>query len=260
MAELCPLGSGSSGNSTLIRSGGTSVLVDAGLSCKAICTSLEQIGSHYEELDAILLTHEHSDHIKALPVLLKKVNCPVYGTAPVLEYISRNLKIPAHTALVPLEDKPLVLHDLEVRSFSTPHDSVGSVGYQFQTHDDKLLAVATDLGHMTEEIMSFLLPCKAILLESNYDDGMLMCSSYPYILKRRIASSMGHLSNTDCASAAVRLAQNGVEHLILGHLSQNNNLPALAFTTTKNALELSGCTSMNLCVAKRSQVSDPIRF
>ena len=260
MAELCPLGSGSSGNSTLIRSGSTSILVDAGLSCKAICSALEQVGSHYEELDAIFLTHEHSDHIKALPVLLKKVNCPVYATAPVLDYISRSLKIPAHTALVPLEDKPLALHDLEVRSFATPHDSVGSVGYQFRTQDDKLLAVATDLGHMTDEIMSFLLPCKAILLESNYDDGMLMCSSYPYILKRRIASSMGHLSNIDCAASAVALAQNGVEHLILGHLSQNNNLPELAFTATKNALELAGCGSVDLRVAKRSQVSEPIQF
>ena len=260
MLKFCSLYSGSSGNSSLVQSKNINILVDAGVSGKKIIDALASINVDIENISAILITHEHSDHIKALPVLLKKVTCPVYGTAPVLEYISRNLKISAHTALVPLEDKPLALHDLEVRAFSTPHDSVGSVGYQFQTHDDKLLAVATDLGHMTEEIMSFLLPCKAILLESNYDDGMLMCSSYPYILKRRIASSMGHLSNTDCASAAVRLAQNGVEHLILGHLSQNNNLPALAFTTTKNALELSGCTSMNLCVAKRSQVSDPIRF
>lgn len=260
MAELCPLGSGSNGNSTLIRSGSTSILVDAGLSCKAICTALEQVGSHYEHLDAILLTHEHSDHIKALPVLLKKLTCPVYATEAVLDYIRRNLKIPAHTALVPLEDKPLELHDFEVRSFSTPHDSVGSVGYQFRTQDDKLLAVATDLGHMTEEIMNFLLPCKTILLESNYDEGMLMCSSYPYMLKRRIASSVGHLSNLDCASTAVALARNGVEHLILGHLSQNNNLPELAYTATKNALELAGCTAVDLRVARRSQVSEAVKF
>ena len=113
---------------------------------------------------------------------------------------------------------------------------------------------------MTDEIMSFLLPCKTVLLESNYDDGMLMCSSYPYALKRRIASSIGHLSNTDCASAAVKLAQSGVEHLVLGHLSQNNNLPELAFTATKNALELSGCIGVDLRVAKRSQVSEPIQF
>lgn len=263
MAELCPLGSGSSGNSTLIRSsasGGTSILIDAGLSSKAICSALEQVGSHYEELDAILLTHEHSDHIKALPVLLKKLTCPVYATEPVLDYISRTLKIPAHTPLVPISEGPFTLHDFEVQAFPTPHDSVGSVGYQLRTADDKLLAVATDLGHMTEEIMGFLRPCKAILLESNYDEGMLMCSSYPYILKRRIASSTGHLSNMDCAAAAVALAKNGVEHLILGHLSQNNNLPELAFTATRNALDLSGCKAVDLQVAKRSQVSEPVRF
>ena len=260
MTLFCPLGSGSSGNSTLIKSGSTTLLVDAGLSCKSICTALEQLGSHYEELDAILLTHEHSDHIKALPVLLKKLTCPVYATAPVLDYIQRTMKIPEHSPLVPLPEEAFTIHDLELRSFSTPHDSVGSVGYQFRTPEDHLLAVATDLGHMTPEIMNFLLPCKAVLLESNYDDGMLMCSSYPYLLKRRIASSMGHLSNNDCADTAVKLAQNGVEHLILGHLSQNNNLPELAFSATRNALDLAGCREINLQVAKRTQVSDPIRF
>lgn len=260
MAELCPLGSGSSGNSILIRSGDTTILVDAGISCKAICSGLEQVGSHYEELDAILLTHEHSDHIKALPVLLKKLTCPVYATEAVLDYISRSLKIPAHTPLVPISDAPFALHDLEIQAFATPHDSVGSVGYQLRTADDKLLAVATDLGHMTDEIMRFLLPCKTVLLESNYDEGMLMCSPYPYPLKRRIASSMGHLSNMDCAAAAVTLAKNGMEHLILGHLSQNNNLPELAFAATRNALDLSGCKDVDLQVARRSQVSEAVRF
>lgn len=264
MTELCPLGSGSSGNSTLIRSGSglsrTSLLVDAGLTCKAICSALEQIGSHYEELDGILLTHEHSDHIKALPVLLKKLTCPVYATEPVLDYISKNLKIPAHIPLVPITEQPFSIHDLQIKAFSTPHDSVGSVGYQFRTEQDKLLAVATDLGHMTEHIMEHLLPCKAILLESNYDEGMLMCSSYPYPLKRRIVSAKGHLSNVDCASAALILAQNGVEHLILGHLSQNNNLPELAYSTTRNVLNNAGFHSLDLQVAQRTQVSKPVHI
>lgn len=261
MTTLCPLGSGSSGNSTLVKSGSTSILVDAGLSCKAICTALEQAGSHYEELDGILLTHEHSDHIKALPVLLKKLTCPVYGTEAVLDTISRTLKIPAHTALLPIDDeKAFTLHDFEIKAFSTPHDSVGSVGYQLHTPDDKLLAVATDLGHMTPEILEHLLPCKAVLLESNYDEGMLMCSSYPYMLKRRIASPMGHLSNIACADAAIRLAQNGVEHLVLGHLSDNNNLPELAYSTTRNALNQFGCQDVGLQVALRSQCSPPLRF
>ncbi len=259
MAELCPLGSGSSGNSTLVRSNGTSILVDAGLSCKAICTALEQIGSHYEELDAILLTHEHSDHIKALPVLLKKLTCPLYGTEPVLDYISKTLKIPVHIPMIPIPDSAFAIHDLEVRAFSTPHDSVGSVGYQFYD-GSKRFAVATDLGHMTDSIMEQLLPCKAVLLESNYDEGMLMVSDYPYALKRRIASSKGHLSNIDCASAAVTLAQNGVEHLILGHLSQNNNLPELAYSATRTALDHAGYSDLDLQVALRSSVSPLVHF
>ncbi len=260
MTTFCPLCSGSNGNSTLVKSGSTTILVDAGLTCKAICSAIEQAGSHYEELDGILLTHEHTDHTKALPVLLKKLNCPVYGTEPVLDYISRTLKIPAHTALIPVSEQPFTLHDLEIKAFSTPHDSVGSVGYQIHTPDDKLLAVATDLGHMTPEILEHLLPCKAVLLESNYDEGMLMCSSYPYTLKRRIASPMGHLSNIACADTAIRLAQNGVEHLILGHLSENNNLPELAYSTTRNALEQFGCNDVNLQVALRSKCSSPVRF
>lgn len=264
MAELCPLGSGSSGNSTLIRSENslsrTSLLVDAGLSCKAICTALEQIGSHYEEIDGILLTHEHSDHIKALPVLLKKLTCPVYASEAVLEYISQNLKIPAHIPLVPITEQPFAIHDIQVKAFATPHDSVGSFGYQFTVEQGKQLAVATDLGHMTPEIIDHLLTCKAVLLESNYDEGMLMCSSYPYILKRRIVSSKGHLSNPDCAAAALKLAENGVEHLILGHLSQNNNLPELAYSTTKNALDNAGFHALDLQVALRTQVSKPVHI
>ncbi len=259
MAELCPLGSGSSGNSTLVRSNGTSILVDAGLSCKAICVALEQIGSHYEELDAIVLTHEHSDHIKALPVLLKKLSCPLYATEAVIDYLSHNLKIPEHIAMIPLPEKPFSIHDIEVTAFATPHDSVGSVGYQFYD-GSKRFAVATDLGHMNSDIMTQLLPCKAVLLESNYDDSMLMVSPYPYSLKRRIASSKGHLSNNDCASAAVELARNGVEHLILGHLSQNNNLPELAYSATLNALDLAGFGGFDLQVALRSQVSPVVRF
>ncbi len=264
MTELCPLGSGSSGNSTLVRSGGTlsrtTLLVDAGLSCKAICTALEQAGSHYEELDAILLTHEHSDHIKALPVLLKKLSCPVYATEAVLDYISKNLKIPAHIPLVPLSENSFTIGDFQVKAFPTPHDSVGSVGYQFRTGEDQFLAVATDIGHMTPEIMEHLLPCKAVLLESNYDEGMLMCSSYPYTLKRRIVSSKGHLSNIDCAAAALTLAENRLEHLILGHLSENNNLPELAYSTTRNVLDNAGFHHIDLQVAQRSQVSKAVHF
>lgn len=258
MDLICPLGSGSNGNSTLIKGGGSTILVDAGLTCKAICTALEQAGSHYEEVDAILLTHEHSDHIKALPVLLKKLNCPVYGTEPVLDYVARNLKIPAHTALVPIPDRAFTVHDLEISAFATPHDSVGSVGFRVHTPGGKRIAIATDLGHMTEDIFRNLLDCQAILLESNYDEGMLMCSSYPYALKRRIASSCGHLSNVDCADTAVKLAQNGVEHLILGHLSQNNNLPELAYSTTKNALDAAGFRELDLQVAPRSQCGKPV--
>ena len=258
MALLCPLGSGSSGNCTLVRGGTTTLLVDAGTSCKAICTALEQCQVSYEEVDGILLTHEHTDHIKALPVLLKKINVPVYATHAVLDYITKNLKIPANIPLVPVEDKPFCLHDVEITAFPTPHDSVGSVGYQIHTPDDRRVGVATDLGHMTPEIMENLKKCNGLLLESNYDDGMILCSPYPYYLKRRIMSPSGHLSNDDCAQAAAELARAGVSHLILGHLSQNNNLPDLAFSATRTILDQNGFEDVQLQVALRNQCSKPV--
>ena len=258
MDLICPLRSGSNGNSTLIKGGSSSILVDAGLSCKAICTALEQIGSSYEEIDGILLTHEHSDHIKALPVLLKKLTCPIYATEGVLEYIVKNLKIPAHIPLVPLEKKAFELHDLEIKAFETPHDSVGSVGYQIKTPNNKIISIATDLGCMTEEVFEHISKSSAVLLESNYDEGMLMCSAYPYIIKRRIISNIGHLSNIDCAKTAVKLAEKGVENIILGHLSQNNNMPELAFNTTKAYLNRAGFGEVNLQVAERSKCSKAV--
>lgn len=258
MAIICPLSSGSSGNATLIHANSTTILVDAGSSCKAICAALQECEFSHEDLDAILLTHEHSDHIKALPVLLKKINVPIYATQAVLEYLVHNVKIPSNIPLVPLENKPFAIHDLEVTSFVTPHDSVGSVGYRITTEDGKKIGIATDLGHMTQEILDHLSSCHAVLLESNYDDGMLLCSPYPYSLKRRIMSQRGHLSNDDCAKAAVHLARSGVQKLILGHLSQNNNLPELAFSATQNALNECGCLGVELQMAKRSECSKPV--
>lgn len=260
MALLCPLGSGSNGNSTLIRCGDTTVLVDAGLSSKSICAAMNSLDCEPNSLDAILLTHEHNDHVKALPVLLKKLSCPLYGPTPVLDYLSRSMKLPPHIPLVPLEEGPFVLHDLEVLPFSTPHDSIASVGYRFQSPEGRYFGIATDLGHVSPQLLELLAPCQALLLESNYDEGMLYCSAYPYPLKRRIASPSGHLSNGDCAAAAVQLAQGALRSLILGHLSQNNNLPELAYGAVKNALDLAGAPPLELRVALRGQCSPPLQI
>lgn len=261
MAFICPLCSGSSGNSTLVQGGSASILVDAGATCKALCTALSQAGSSFEELDAIVLTHEHSDHIKALPVLLKKAPVPVYATAPVLEYLERNVKIPANVPLVPVEMTSFAIHDLVLTPFATLHDSVGSVGYRIQLLEGPAVGIATDLGRFTPQVQEGLAGCRAVLLESNYDDGMILCSPYPYPLKRRIMSENGHLSNNDCAQAAAALAVQGTRHFILGHLSQNNNMPQLAFQATQTAMEACGATAkegFSLSVASRSQYSPPL--
>ena len=261
MALICPLCSGSSGNSILVQGGSSSILVDAGGTCKSICAALTQAGSSYEELDAIVLTHEHSDHIKALPVLLKKAPVPVYATEAVLEYLAENLKIPANVPLVPLNMAGFCIHDLHIAPFPTPHDSVGSVGYRIALPEGQHIGIATDLGHFTPQVEESLSGCQAILLESNYDDGMILCSPDPYPLKRRIMSPKGHLSNNACASAAVALARKGTSRFILGHLSENNNMPQLAFQATQTAMDGAGMTAQegfSVVVAKRSQCSAPL--
>ena len=178
-----------------------------------------------------------------------------------MEYLAENLKIPANVPLVPLNMAGFCIHDLHIAPFPTPHDSVGSVGYRIALPEGQHIGIATDLGHFTPQVEESLSGCQAILLESNYDDGMILCSPYPYPLKRRIMSPKGHLSNNACASAAVALARKGTSRFILGHLSENNNMPQLAFQATQTAMDGAGMTAQegfSVVVAKRSQCSAPL--
>lgn len=263
MAKFCVLASSSRGNSTYLSSGNTSLLIDAGISCRRIVNSIAQAGGDACGLSAVLITHEHSDHINGLLNLIKKTGAQIWATAPVLDYITQNHRVPIGAELNEVTAAPFEVGEICVRAFSTPHDSADSVGYRFLLPTGEAVAVATDLGHITEEVREGVIGCKTVLLESNYDSQLLRMGKYPWFLKQRIASDNGHLENSTSADFAAELVKNGTTRLILGHLSRENNSPALAFSSAEAAL--GGCGAVNgvdyeLAVAPYDEISQVARF
>lgn len=238
--RVISLYSGSGGNATYIRAAGTSILIDAGKSARALCTGLRRIGASPEELSAIFITHEHSDHVSALEVLTKKHSVPIHMVRGCGERFCEKKEIPLADCVCL---HPPVFSEqvgaLTVTSFPTPHDSRASVGYRI-TFSDEMgehhIGFATDIGYVTEEIREGLFGCEAVVLESNHDVDMLMRGPYPYDLKRRVASRRGHLSNRDCADFAATLAANGTRGFLLAHISKENNVPELALDETRSAV------------------------
>ncbi len=237
MAKISPLFSSSSGNSTLITVAGQSILVDAGVSCKKLTTTLQHLDIDPKTLGGIFLTHEHIDHIKGLKVFTKQHAVPVYASTEVLEFLTSNDLVHHSSCLHSISDCKISLGSMELTAFKTPHDSVGSVGYNIHTQDGLKLAVATDIGEVTSIIKEKLSGCDMVVLESNYDEMMLKTGPYPYFLKQRISSNHGHLSNDCCAGLAGELIRTGTSKFILAHLSKENNQPTLAKLALSSQLE-----------------------
>ena len=230
--KICSLYSGSTGNSTLISDGNTNILVDIGKNCKQTLLSLEKMNLQKNDINAIFLTHEHGDHIKGLKVFCKNLDIPVYGKQGSLDYIYDNEHCNALTNLNSIDDKGIEIGNLFINPFDTYHDSKASCGYTIE-NGSKKIGVATDLGKATDDVFNALKGSSAILLESNYDETMLMMGGYPQFLKQRIKSDYGHLSNIECGKLVKKLFENGTENFLLGHLSQENNMPVLALQTVK---------------------------
>lgn len=232
--------SGSDGNAALLTAGGVSVLIDAGRNAKTLCAALTQIRIHPDDISAIFLTHEHRDHVAALDVFLKNHPMPVHTTVASAVKLKRTAKEALLQNLV--EHPPLfevTVGCMTLSSFPTPHDSAGSVGYRISVCGKSsvhTVGYATDLGCVTAAVEKGLLGCEAVVLECNHDVEMLQEGPYPYDLKRRIASQKGHLSNADCASFCTKLAKHGTKRFLLAHLSETNNLPALALGEVQAAL------------------------
>ena len=256
MAKFVTLYSGSSGNSSLVVGGSTALLVDMGCSCKRTLGALYELGYAASDLGGILVTHEHSDHVSGLMTFLKHYPVPVYGAPKTLAYLRDHGVVPSAARLEPIEyGAPYSIGEISFSCFGTSHDSVDCVGYRF-AFGGRHIAVATDLGYVSDEVLAALRGCELVALESNYDEERLLRGPYPYYLKNRIRSLSGHLSNADCACCAPRLAQSGTRTLVLMHLSQENNEPELALMNCLSALEDSGVDTeaFEVCVAPRHSV------
>lgn len=254
--DLCSIASGSSGNCSYVGNSNTKLLVDAGISCKRIENGLKSIDINPASLQGILITHEHSDHIAGLGVLVKRYHIPIYGTRETLQAIinKKRFEYLAKEQLYCVEpDKKFKINDITIEPFSTSHDAANPVCYTF-TADNTKIGIATDLGTYDDYIISKLDSSDILLLEANHDENMLMVGAYPYYLKQRIIGEKGHLSNETSAKLISRLFHEKLKHITLAHLSLENNFEDLAYETVK--VELSNYTNTNrleqmLSVAKR---------
>ncbi|MEE1238805.1 MAG: MBL fold metallo-hydrolase [Acutalibacteraceae bacterium] len=237
MSRICPLFSGSTGNSTYIAGPHGAFLVDAGVSLRSLTAALQRAGGELSDISALLITHEHIDHIKGLKPLLNKTHLTVIASEKTLEALVTADKLPAGTKTKVINSKtPLEYGGTLISRFATSHDCEGSSGYTFLMPDGKKISVCTDLGVVTDNVRNAIEGSDVILLESNHDVDMLNKGPYPPELKMRIMSEKGHISNNACSSELVGLLNTGTERFILGHLSQKNNTPLLALSTAEAVL------------------------
>ena len=231
--DFCSIASGSSGNCIFVGTNETSVLIDAGISGKNVAAGLASIDRKPEELDAIFVTHEHSDHIRGLGVLARKYGIPVYSTPgtkeamlgqQMLGKVDESLFHELHA------DEQFYIRDLCIEPFRVSHDAAEPVAYRFY-QGDKSVAVATDLGYYDEYIIEHLKNLDAVLIESNHDTNMLQVGAYPYYLKQRILGRRGHLSNENAGRLLGEILNDKIKAVMLGHLSKENNYEALAMAT-----------------------------
>ncbi|MEN6461254.1 MAG: MBL fold metallo-hydrolase [Syntrophomonas sp.] len=232
------LASGSTGNAVFIEMGGHKILIDAGISARRIERGLAEVGIKVTDLDGILITHEHSDHIKGLDVLVRKHQLPVYARPATWEAIPCCHKLPG-SCCRELGDS-LGVGDVQIMPFAISHDAVDPVGFCFYYRDFKCV-LATDLGVTTPIVEKALARADAVILEANHDVEMLRTGPYPQFLKQRIKSKVGHLSNLEAAQVLAGIPRQKVMQVFLAHLSQKNNHPQLAQNTISNILMDHGC-------------------
>lgn len=236
MARIYPICSSSKGNCVFIGTSGHGILVDAGCSFRALKNALGLIGTDFSGIEAVFVTHEHSDHVAALEMLIKNTKIPIFATKGTEFSLKEREKIPENAIVYNARDG-YKSAAFEVSCFDTSHDAADSVGYKVKFRGE-LFGVCTDTGMVTDSAKTALAGCGTVLLESNHDVDMLRRNpNYSADLKRRILGDKGHLSNDLCAEFAATLVQQGTRHLVLGHLSQENNSPATAINCTKRALK-----------------------
>ena len=261
MFKFCNLYSGSSGNCSFVGTDNINILIDCGESQKKIINALESIGTNINQINAIVVTHEHSDHVKTLGAISKKYNIPVYANEKTFN------NMPEQTELIKEENRKIFntddhfeIGDLQIHPFHIPHDAAEPCGYNIYNENNKI-SIATDIGHMDNSILKKLEESKFLLLESNYEPEILKYAKYPYYLKRRISGPNGHLSNQEASDTIIKLLSTGVNNIMLGHLSKETNFPELAYKTVMDEIinnKLNNNLTLN--VASRIKPSDIINI
>ena len=262
--RLCSIASGSSGNCIYVGSEATHLLVDAGISGKRTIAGLNELGLTGADIDGILITHEHSDHIAGLGVLCRKFDIPVYATKGTIQAILDNCgkKAPDLSLFHEIEaDKKVIIKDMTVSPMRISHDAAEPVAYRIG-YGGKKVAVCTDLGKFNDYTVECLKGMDALLLEANHDVNMLQVGPYPYYLKQRILGDRGHLSNENTGRLLNGILHDGLKAIMLGHLSKENNIPELAYEAVRMEITMGDCPykaeDFSISVAKRSEVSPVI--
>ena len=264
--RLCSIASGSSGNCVYVGSDATHLLIDAGISCKRIEAGAAELGIRLSEIDGIFVTHEHADHIGGLGVIARKYALPIYGTRGTIAAIRQTHtlgQIDEELFHYVREDEKCTVKDMTLYPIRTSHDAADPVAYRI-SHDGQKAAVITDLGCYSDYTVECLRGLDILYLEANHDVRMLQAGSYPYYLKQRILGDRGHLSNEAAGKLLSRLLHDGMRAVMLGHLSQENNLPELAYESVRLEVTMSDTPykgdDFPLYVAKRSEVSQMLEI
>lgn len=262
---FCSLASGSSGNCQYIATETTGILLDAGLSGKYIAAGLEHINANIENIQALFITHEHSDHVKSAGILMRKFGLTLYITEDTFQDIKAKLgKYDPDKVVIIEKEKDVLVGDITVHPFPISHDAVDAVAYSFKKAALKI-SIVTDLGYVPLDLLMKIVDSNLLMIESNHDVDMLNAGRYPYPLKRRILSNTGHISNVSAGETIVRALNynSPLGHVILGHLSQDNNTPELAYETVKSILEENGLMigeDVSLDLAYRNRVGKLYRL
>jgi len=264
--RLCSIASGSNGNCIYVGSDNTHILVDIGLSGKKAVAGLEGLDLSPNDIDAILITHEHIDHVAGLGVLSRKYGIPIYATLGTVEALGRiksigNIDAGLFNLVAP--DIPFNIKDLNISPIHISHDAADPVGYKIG-NNGKNIGIVTDLGYYNDYIVDYLKGSDAVLLEANHDVNMLQVGPYPYPLKQRILGDKGHLSNENCGKLLSSILHDDMKQVVLGHLSHENNLPELAYETVRVEVTLGDnpykADDFPIMVAKRGEPSPVINI
>lgn len=253
--KLCVLASGSKGNSTYIKSKQTKILIDIGMSCLYIEKSLDSIGVRPREIQAILITHTHSDHINGLRVFLKKYHTTLYITEKIYKELKSQIEIENYIII----DKEFTLEDLQIQIIKTSHDAEDSNGYII-TDESSSLVYITDTGYINRRYHEKLMNKNYYVIESNHDVELLMNGSYPYHLKQRILGDRGHLSNKSCADYMSKFVGDNTKGVTLIHLSEENNRKEIAYSTFINTLKENNKTVENIIISTQTEPTEVVEI